>query len=127
MEKKNKVSENETVSFPDTPHKIETSDGTSDKNNIPETPAEIKENEDVNEDVQVGSAEKKVEPVVPDIPDIPDIPNSLGGRELEKWEAEILKTLVLVKAGWDVDRIAKEFYRYSKVWVRKSGMVLLAL
>ena len=121
MEKKIKGAENGTVPFPAPPQEIETSDSTSDKTNIAETPTEIKENEDVDEGVQVGSVEKKVEPVIPDIPD------SLGGRELEKWEAEILKTLVLVKAGWDVEKIAKEFYRSSKVWVRNSGMVLLAL
>jgi len=117
MEKKVKVAENGTVPFPTTPHKIETSDGTSDENNIPETPTEIKE----NEDVQVVRAKEKPDSTIPDIPD------SLGGRELEKWEAEILKTLVLVKSGWDVEKIAKEFYRSSKVWVRNSGMVLLAL
>ena len=117
MEKKVKVVGNGTVPNPTTPHKIETSDPTSDENNIPKTSAEIKE----NEAVQGIGAEKKAEPAIPAIPD------SLGGRELEKWEAEILKVLVLIKVGWDVDRIAKEFYRYSKVWVRNAGMVLLAL
>ncbi|MBW2545548.1 MAG: hypothetical protein JRD43_08915 [Deltaproteobacteria bacterium] len=115
IEKKNNVGENGTVPFSPTPTKIE--------NNIAETPAEIKEITEIKniEDVQAVRVEKKVEPAIPDSPD------SLGGRELEQWEKEILKTLVLVKAGWDVNEIAKEFYRSSKVWVRNSSMVLLAL
>lgn len=117
METRIKVVGNGTVPHPTTLHKIETSDPTSDEINISETSTEIKE----NEDVQVVGVEKKVESTIPDIPD------SLGDRKLEQWEKNILTTLTLIKLNWDVDRIANQFYRCPEVWVRNSGMVLLAL